>query len=253
MYTSDAVRSTLTFGYTYPELTDWNISAVTLASNVRGAINALYNPSAFGSNSTTSTVSSRRLSQATASTSKHAFSHITFFDAQSLAFNNLPMQWTIDIRVARYAFPGPFTLDFFMGEPEADPTLRPTAPHLIGSHAAFIAGDLAAMFPAGAPEGLVQGHVSLSHTLAAGLDRGLLRDLSPRHVAPLLERLLRWNARSVDGRDVDVGSLKNLSVLVSSRTVEPAARGDVFPTYGELHYWPVITKGKVGGRRGFDF
>lgn len=43
-YTSATARKTLTFGYTYPEVIDWNVTADQLSKNVRNAINKLYNP-----------------------------------------------------------------------------------------------------------------------------------------------------------------------------------------------------------------
>ena len=83
--------------------------------------------------------------------------------------------------------------------------------------------------------------------LAAGVSRGVLRDLSPAEVVPVLRELLRWRARGVEGGDVDVGCLKGLSVRVSSRLVTPADRGDEFPEYGEVEWWDVVTGRKVGG------
>lgn len=43
-YTSATARKTLTFGYSYPEVVDWNVTADQLSKNVRSAINKLYNP-----------------------------------------------------------------------------------------------------------------------------------------------------------------------------------------------------------------
>jgi tyrosinase len=48
LWTSRMVRSTRTFGYTYPELVDWNVSSAQLRSNVRTTINRLYNPTPTG-------------------------------------------------------------------------------------------------------------------------------------------------------------------------------------------------------------
>ena len=244
MFTSNDVRGTLRFGYTYPDLVDWNISAADLASNLRTEINLLYNPSVAGTNS------SRPLARA-AGTAR-AFHHVTFEEAKKLGMNNLEVQWNIDIRVQRYAYTSPFVIDFFMGDPEQNPQLRATAANLVGSHAQFIANDISKMFPTGAPQGLVQGHVSLSHTLAAGLNRGLIRDLSPQNVVPLLQEQLRWSARSVDGCDVDLSELGGLSITVSSKTVRRASSLSEFPTYGKQHFWPMVTHGKPGGERTFD-
>ena len=44
LYTSETARSTRTFGYTYPEIIDWNVNSSQLALNVRTQLNALYNP-----------------------------------------------------------------------------------------------------------------------------------------------------------------------------------------------------------------
>ena len=43
-HTSNTTRSTRAFGYTYPELLDWNTDPTTLASGVKGHINNLYGP-----------------------------------------------------------------------------------------------------------------------------------------------------------------------------------------------------------------
>lgn len=249
MYTSDDVRGTLIFGYTYPELVDWNISAADLASNIRTEINLMYNPNSISTNTSSAAVG-RRLPRA-ADTAR-AFNRITFDDAVKLGMNNLNMQYNIDIRVPHYAYESPFVIDFFMGEPESNPSLRGTAANLIGSHAQFIASDISMTLPEGAPQSPVQGHVSLSHTLAAALNRGLVPDLGPEIVVPLLAQHLRWNVRSVDGDDIDVSALEGLSIIVTSRTVKLATSIDEFPTYGQLHYWPMATHGKAGGQRNFE-
>jgi tyrosinase len=249
MYTPDAVRGTLQFGYTYPELVDWNVSAAVLTSNLRTEINMLYNPVSV-SNDISSTAISRPVARA--AETAHAFDHIAFDDAKKLGMNNLNMQWNIEIQVPRYAYDSPFAIDFFMGEPESDPRLRGTAANLIGSHAQFIASHISTMFPDGVSQSLVQGQVSLSHTLAAGLNRGLIRDLSPQSVVPILKKQLSWNARSADGYDIDVAALTGLSIIVTSRTAKLATSCNEFPTYGLLRYWPMVTCGKIGGNRRFD-
>lgn len=43
-FTSASARITSTFGYTYPEIQDWNQSPAQLKANVTAAINRLYNP-----------------------------------------------------------------------------------------------------------------------------------------------------------------------------------------------------------------
>lgn len=43
-HTSNTTRSTRAFGYTYPELLDWNIDPSVLAFDVKGHVNTLYGP-----------------------------------------------------------------------------------------------------------------------------------------------------------------------------------------------------------------
>ena len=43
-YTSTTSRSTSTFGYTYPEIDDWNQTPSQLQSNCTAAVNNMYNP-----------------------------------------------------------------------------------------------------------------------------------------------------------------------------------------------------------------
>lgn len=48
-FNSNTSRSTRAFGYTYPELLDWNMDPSTLAFDVRGHINDLYGPTTTAS------------------------------------------------------------------------------------------------------------------------------------------------------------------------------------------------------------
>ena len=244
-YTSDTSRSTRPFGYTYPELVDWNTSSSSLATSLRATVNALYNP--LAGNKTTATtgmpgnIASRRANVA------ESFGCVTFELAKELGVNNLDMQWSINVQVQRFAFPTAFTLHFFIGDPPADPNAWSTAPNLIGSHGQFIAANVSLFYPQGFPTGLQQGEVSLTHTLAAGVARGLLADLTPRSVLPLLAQSLYWRARGADGCEIDVESLADLSIAVGSRQVQPAATEKKFPIYGETQYHVEATQGKCGG------
>ena len=43
-HTSNTTRSTRAFGYTYPELLDWNMNTSVLTFDVKGHVNTLYGP-----------------------------------------------------------------------------------------------------------------------------------------------------------------------------------------------------------------
>lgn len=242
-YTSDTARSTRPFGYTYPEIVDWNISSSDLAVSVRAIVNALYNP--YAGNKTTigktGMIASRRANVA------ESFSHVTFELAKQLGVNNLDIQWSINIQLQRFAFPMAFTIHFFIGDPPADPNAWSAAPNLIGSHGQFIAVNVSLLYPQGFPAGLQQGEISLTHTLAAGVARGFLSDLTPASVLPLLAQSLNWRARAADGCEINVNSLAVLSIAVGSRQVRSAATQAEFPIYGETQYYAEATQGKCGG------
>jgi tyrosinase len=222
---------------------DWNISSSDLAISVRASANALYNP--YAGNKTTTgkpgTIASRRADVA------QNFGHVTFEMAKELGVNNLEMQWLINVQLQRFAFPTAFAIHFFIGDPPADPSSWPAAPNLIGSHGQFITANLSLLYPEGFPAGLQQGEISLTHTLAAGIARGLLADLKPTSVVPLLAQNLNWRARAADGGEIDVEALADLSIAVGSRQVQLAATDNEFPTYGETQYHVEATQGKCGG------
>jgi tyrosinase len=242
-YTSDTARSTRPFGYTYPELVDWNINSTELAAGVRASVNALYNPYAGNKtlNGKPGSIASRGADVA------QSFGDVTFEMAKELGVNNLEMQWSINIQLQRFAFSTAFAIHFFIGDPPADSSSWPAAPNLIGSHGQFIPANVSLLYPWGSPAGLQQGEISLTHTLAAGVARGLLVDLKPASVLPLLAQSLNWRARAADGCEIDVDSLADLSIAVGSRQVQPAATESEFPIYGETQYHVEATQGKCGG------
>ena len=242
MFTSDDVRSTRTFGYSYPELPDWQMSPDQLAANVRMAVNSLYNPS---SNSTirrsTGTVKSRSASIA------ESFSHVSLDVARHLNVNNLNRQWSITVLVDRFPMDTSFCIDFFMGDAPDDVSARPTAANLIGTYAQFNPANVTMLHPDGFPEGQVRGEVSMTHTLAAGVSRGVLRDLSARSVVPLLCQALNWKVRTPTGEEVPATALSGLSISVSTRPVVPRTAGDRFPVYGAVQWLDSVTEGKLCG------
>lgn len=92
-WTSKTSRSTKAFGYTYPEIKDWGVDQATLQNNVRTAVNNLYNAPA---RKVSTTDKSKRANGPTS----HAMSGtMTATDFDSLAVNNLPRNWAINVAV----------------------------------------------------------------------------------------------------------------------------------------------------------
>ena len=246
-YTSDMARSTRRFGYTYPEIVDWASNGTDLAATVRSRVNALYNPYA----GSTTTKRKIKLISSRAANIGQAFGGVTFELAKELGVNNLDVQWTINVQIMKFAHPTTFVIDFFIGDPPPNPDTWSTAPNLIGSHAQFIAGNTAMIQPDVDPDGLIHGEVSMTHTIAAGVARGFLVDMTPSSVVPLLAQHLNWRARADDYCEIDVSTLAGLSIAVGSRRVQQSNSIYEFPLYSDTEYHVEATQGKAGGARGW--
>lgn len=243
-FTPDRVRSPREFGYSYPELPDWNMTDSELAKNIRTEVNRLYNP-------TPSTTVARLIDDIISREVDivSAYSHVSFDYIKTLGVNNLNMHWSIIVQLDRYAYNTSFSIYFFMGDAPKDSNTWPTAPNLIGSHGQFIAANVSYLHPDGPPSGSLTGEVSLTHTLAAGRDRGALANLEPDAVVPLLAKGLNWRARTPDGTEIDVDLLSGLSIGVYSRSVDPTTSTDEFPKYGIPQWQPNATQGKPGAAK----
>ncbi|MCJ1347034.1 hypothetical protein MMC31_005255, partial [Peltigera leucophlebia] len=88
LYNSQTARYTSTFGYTYPEIIDWNVTAAQLSSNVRRNLNALLNPSG-----TTTTNTANQGSQPPQKREKHTKKTIAEYP------NAADHQYFVNIRV----------------------------------------------------------------------------------------------------------------------------------------------------------
>ncbi|EXJ57078.1 hypothetical protein A1O7_07422 [Cladophialophora yegresii CBS 114405] len=242
MFTSHDVRSTATFGYSYPELPDWELNPDQLAAHVRAIVNSLYGPS------TNSTV--RRASEEIKSRSTNiadSFGNISLDLARHLNVNNLNTQWSITVLVDRFPLDTSFSIDFFMGDAPHEVSQWPTAANLIGTYAQFNPANVTLFHPNGFPEGQVRGEIPMTHTLAVGVSRGVLRDLSPQSVVPLLQKALTWKVRTPAGEEVPVTALSGLSLSVSTRPVVPRTARNRFPQYGAVQWLDSVTEGKPCG------
>jgi len=215
LYTSLAARSTRPFGYTYPELIDWNISATQLATNARTALNQLYNPR--GSHSR------RRSLNASSTTTTRTANAITH-------------QYFVNIKVNCSEITEPLFIHFFIGTIPSPPSSWSTAPTLAGTYAAMAHTN-----------GLAVGQVALTHALMGVR----LLDLSPQHVVPYLSTQLGYRIQKLDGCVVELVELESLRVGVVGREVELVEGEDRFPKYGPLvEYGQATRRLGAGVRRG---
>lgn len=241
MFTAYGVRSIQSFGYSYPELPDWEMSEEELAANVRSEVNSLYNPSVKKATSR----ATRDVEQRSANLAD-SFGHVTLEMAQNMGVNNLERQWAITVLVDRYPLDTSFLIDFFMGDAPHDVSSWASAKNLIGTYAQFGPANVSLLHPE-PPAGQVSSEIAMTHTLAAGVHRGFLKDLSPSSVVPLLRKGLNWRARNAMGEEIPLSTLSGLVISVYSRSVIPANTTDQFPVYGPLQWERSVTKGKPCG------
>lgn len=132
LYTSDSARDTRTFGYTYPELVDWNVTSSSLTSSVRQTVELLYGSGASGSSI------SRRSSHTFSP--PYPFNHTAATDSTH-AHSPWEMitddgnRYYLNIRTSKSALRGSYFIHFFLHAPPLDPGDWGTAPNLIGSQA----------------------------------------------------------------------------------------------------------------------
>ncbi|PQE12584.1 hypothetical protein CJF30_00002479 [Rutstroemia sp. NJR-2017a BBW] len=117
-HTSNSARSLSAFGYSYPEISDWNQTASQLASYVTGRVNALYSPS--GANSRRRI---RRNGRLHSSPGGHQGKD-----------NNTHMEWSAAISVSKFDMQGQrFIVRLFCGAVPEKPEDWATSPSLLGS------------------------------------------------------------------------------------------------------------------------
>jgi hypothetical protein len=103
------------------------------------------------------------------------------------------------------------------------------------------------------PSTIISGQVPLTHALAQAVDDGILPNLDPANVVPLLTSSLEWRIQKTDNAAVDAKDLVDgkgkggLRIGIMSRVVTPRVAADAFPVYGEWTNWPSVTVDKVGG------
>ncbi|MCJ1384871.1 hypothetical protein MMC17_007989 [Xylographa soralifera] len=221
LYTSTTARATRTFGYAYPEVQDWNVTATQLSANVRAIVNNLYNLD----------ISAEKRSP-----------HGQSIEKRTANANAAPYQWAINIAVDVSLLPSPLFLHFFLGAPPASAQNWSSAPNLIAS--------LPILIPPPPPPPtllpLTHGQLPLTHALLR-LPVSTLPDLSPQAVLPVLQTALQWRMQRFDGAavpDAEVRGWGAVGVAVVGRAVGVRGAEDCFSEYGPWREW---VGGVVGG------
>ncbi|KAF2198311.1 Di-copper centre-containing protein [Delitschia confertaspora ATCC 74209] len=225
-WTSNSVRSTSTFSYTYPELADSPTN-----SDLVARINALYGPDA--------TAPTPNIPVSTPRTSFPGHGHQPIAGAPSFSSRR---QYICDIKVRKFALDGSFFIYVFLGEDPGDDASAWTGlSSFVGVHGVFAASGMHSDVE-------VHGAVPLTAALEARLNGGGLEGMGEGGVESYLKESLRWRVKSMDGRSIPLDQVPSLQVSVSWSEVEPARSRKEFPKmkgdWGLLHG---ATDGRKGG------
>ncbi|OJD14819.1 hypothetical protein AJ78_04875 [Emergomyces pasteurianus Ep9510] len=280
-FNAETSRHLSTFGYTYPEIQDWNTTPEQLARSVRIAVNQLYNrPGDNNKNRKRSTaltaraahhhgmIKHKRMPNLAEDTlddlKKLNFKVKEFFEDLGkfsllnfikLGINNLEKQWVINIKANKFALPTAYNIHFFLSEPPEESCDWAHAPNLIGTFASFASSM-------GSPQNTTRymfGQIPLSHVLAVVWSNNMILDLKDTTILPLLEKHLEWRVQDLTGKVVDAGELigsstgqsRALEITIAERDVEPLAADDTkrehFPILGDWTVFKDITQKEKKG------
>ena len=230
-WTTNEVRHTNTFHYTYPEFADSDGSKKAIASYV----NKLYGPSAT----------------ATAGSSKRtalpepvvASALIQARDPTPLvASNGSLFQYVANIRTPRYALNGTYNIYLFNSGPTSeDPASWILDPNLIGPM-----GVLAQEDSTGNKNVIAAGSVPLTRTLSNEVATGTLSNLTEAIVVPYLKNELEWRVAGPDGQEVDPNTIPDFDISVYASTSSPVSDYEL-PTWSAFVLLTDVTKDKAGG------
>jgi len=194
-WTSEAVRSTSTFAYTYPELIGLHGNDTSALIN---RVNSLYGPNA----------SSPLKRSAEASYVSHSsFSSRGVTGAPSFSGKR---QYLANIRVHKFGLDGSFNIYIFLGDgPSLSPRIWSTAPSFIG-----MTGILSQSNVGTEKQGQdTNGAVPLTAALEAKVRSGALESMREEAVGPYLKRNLRWRIAKV-GRPSGIMNIRSSALTM---------------------------------------
>ena len=208
-WTSDAARSTETFGYVYPETA--NTPGANVTAQVVSAINTLY--------------------RSTPSKTKR--------DAQNSGLGNQDSgsqyrEWIANILVDKDALQAPFFIHVFIGPfNSADPSSWSLEPSLVGSHFIFTKAT-STMCPSCVSNQLVSGTIPLNHALMDNVADGKLATLQPADVEPFLMDNFKYRVTNLNKEEVGNGDVKSLKISIVSANVTMTGDDCDLPKWGAM-------------------
>ncbi|SMQ51746.1 unnamed protein product [Zymoseptoria tritici ST99CH_3D7] len=242
-FTSNDVRFTTQFGYTYPELAG-NASL----SSVRTAINRLYGSNANSGGplkrrDTTTLPHDKRFVKAASADDVRA--------SPGMLVNGHLRQYAANIVSQKHALNGSYAVYVFMGDFTDDPCQWALSPNLAGTHA--VAANLELKKAPGVSKMVetnpirVGAALPLTDMLLMKVRAGELKSMEMGDVEPYLRENLHWRVSTFDNVEVDLNDVADLSITVVSAEVTPPTCESEFPSRGNFTLLTHITKDRVGG------
>lgn len=248
-WTTNDVRDTSVFKYTYPEFTRTTGTKSAIAS----VVNKLYGPNASATAGSTKKRNAAPQPQAesassstttgTSTASSASFSASATVDATPLKADNGSLyQYVANIATNRYALGGSYVIYLFDSPPASEtPGTWPLDANLIGPM-----GVLAQDGMTGAADLVTVGSVPLTRTLGEQVTDGTLPDLSVLNVVPYLKKSLVWRVAGPDGTAVNPDTISDFEISVWASTAIPATEYEL-PVWSKFIPLAEITKNKAGG------
>ncbi|KAF2155064.1 Di-copper centre-containing protein [Myriangium duriaei CBS 260.36] len=211
LFTSQDVRSTLPFFYSYPETQNANSGSVT------AAVNRLY-----GSSNGNSKRNSKR-------DNSHHYHYIANIVSQ------------------KFQLKGSYAVYMFLGDPGSDSSKWPVSSNLVGTHG--VSANLADEQNTGMSnmDLPITGTIPLTTTLLSKVSAGQLKDMTPQTVEDYLKSTLTWRVAMLDGTIVPSSQVPGLSVTVVTSDVQPPKSETDFPQWGAFASMANVTTGQDGG------
>lgn len=204
-HTSATVRDMKSFGYSYPEIVDWGVSATELASNVRTEVNKLYQRQ---------TSLTLRKSNVRRGSAKRR-------------------DWYINFQGLRNTTTA-FAINFFLENPPAAAKEWATAPNLVVSQIVLPDNSIDRV----APQAISQ--IPLSFPLELAIRGGKLNGTDTDSVKAYLKDNLQWTASFLNGETCEPATLDGLDVSVVDQEVVESTRSDQFHSYGKYNFYPEL-------------
>ncbi|KAK6613990.1 tyrosinase 2 [Botrytis cinerea] len=227
-FTSNTCRSMSQFGYSYPEIMDWNMTAAEMTSYVIGRVNELYNSDGSNSKIKKRNFENRELS----SEEQH----------EGSSANKTLREWTAALSVSKLDLQGQrFIIRLFLGEIPEDPEEWGRSESLVGS--------LVILPPPGAvsneaTKALAYDEIVILREPAIGSNYKAHEEDGDREgTEEFLKRNLRWRAQLLDNAPLHPTSLPTLKIIIGDEVLAMPYDITKKPVYGTKTLHPDIVVG----------